>query len=124
MDSFRYLVTWLFIMAVIYLVASAVVMASWNFSVPKLVDSVDSTYYTSGGKSFANITYDTALVLTLFAGAFFAGSSHLFNYKPWKKLIDHTIGEDMEDDEENEVRESKSKGKKKSSESYSNASEW
>lgn len=61
----------LFILAmisVVFFVSSAIVMGTWNFAIPRLINSVD------GSNTFTNIGYDTAMVFTILVFTLFGGS--------------------------------------------------
>jgi hypothetical protein len=65
------------LLAAVFFVFAAILMPVWNYTIPKLANSVDSTYTTSN--TFTDITYTEALVFTLLLEMVFGmrGFTHL-----------------------------------------------
>lgn len=70
-------VVWLAVMLVAFFIVSAVLMVSWNYAIPRLAESV-GPYKT---ETFSNITFTTAMVVTILMGALFrpGWGMHLFD---------------------------------------------
>lgn len=72
-DATRGLILILAVAAAFFII-SAILMALWNATVPKLAESVDPTYKTA---DFRNISYPTAMLLALLTGIVFGGSNRM-----------------------------------------------
>lgn len=61
---------WLLVLAILFLISSAIFMGSWNYVVPRLAASADSTY--DRGTRFTDIDYPTAMVAVILISLFFS----------------------------------------------------
>lgn len=59
-----------------FLVTAAIFMATWNFTMPRLVESVSPTY---NRKNFRSISYPTSMVAIIFVGLVFGSSTIIYN---------------------------------------------
>lgn len=58
------------LMMVMYVVFALILWPVWNYTIPKIVDSVNPEFYGQGNE-FENITFPTALVFSLLIGLVF-----------------------------------------------------
>jgi len=56
-----------------FFIVSAIFMATWNYAVPRLAESADSTY--DKATRFRDINYPTSMVAVILTGLIFAGGS-------------------------------------------------
>jgi ABC-type spermidine/putrescine transport system permease subunit I len=57
----------LFFLTAGFFVISAVLMGTWNYTIPRLITSVE------GSNTYTDINYTTAMVFTILLGLFFGG---------------------------------------------------
>lgn len=59
-----------------FFIVSAVLMSVWNYTIPRIIASVDSSYYDEEGKidptKWSDISYSTAMVLLILISMVFA----------------------------------------------------
>ena len=59
-----------------FFIVAAIFMATWNFTMPRLVESVSPGY---DRKKFRNISYPTSMVAIIFLGLVFGSSTIIYN---------------------------------------------
>ena len=93
--SWGSLVSYIFVLAAMFFIFAAILMATWNFTAPRLAESVDSNYERDS--RFSNISYPTSMVFSILVLLVFSTSvsSTVTNYNIFNKMTD---GYTMDDD--------------------------
>lgn len=78
MDKISSTLLLLVILAIIFLIMSAIVMGLYNYTIPRLVMSINNKYNLS---DFSPIEFGTACTLVLLCGILFGSSTVCSSYK-------------------------------------------
>jgi cell division protein FtsX len=75
-----------------FFIVAAILMVTWNYTIPRLVESVDSEYKTS---MYTNIEYPVAIVFTILIGILFGSSKNIGEVESWLRAGSESLTDNM-----------------------------
>ena len=98
------------VIAACFFIISAIIMATWNYSIPRLITSINGT------NTYSDLSYTTAMVFTILVGILFGGgvvtrsSTHIYNYSVTASDAKNSLGHKDKDKKKSEAYVSSSTG--------------